>query len=199
MKCSSACADADVVVLAPDAQPGRAGCSNSRPASRAMPRSPAPRPGAMPAKPRRGRAGRDRNVPPPDLERTAACLRGDAAACIPSCRRRSTMPCACAAARGNARAGWTPQLCLVVRGADRPVAAPVRPGLAQCAVRDRVRRARRRGRPGRRRHGCDRRALAGLACAARQFPDARSAVRDARARRLACACTQDIAIAGAAA
>src|SRR5690606_4281000 len=77
------------------------------------------------------------------------------------------------------------QLRFLVCGADRPVAAAVGPGLAQRAVRDRLRRARWRGRAGRGRHGCARRTLARLACTAGQLPDGRSAAAGPRTARAA--------------
>lgn len=72
---------------------------------------------------------------------------------------------------------------LVVRGPGGSVLAAVRPGLAQRAVRDRVRRARGRGWAGRWRHGCLERALADLHAAVGDLPDGRPAARTARASR----------------
>src|SRR5690606_26022550 len=72
------------------------------------------------------------------------------------------------------------QLRLLVCRAGGPVAAPVRPGLAQRAVRDRVRRAPARGPPRRRRPRPAGRALAAGASAPGAVPDGRPAGGGAR-------------------
>ena len=102
----NACARADVVVLAPDAQPLPGWLQQLSPVFPAMPPSPAPLPGAMRAKPRRGRAWarspRRRtisNAPPPPAQ---PCRR-----CIPNCLPRSITRSHCAEAHVSARAVWT--------------------------------------------------------------------------------------------
>src|SRR5690606_29733337 len=126
-----------------------------------------------------------------------ARLRGHAAAAsgIAGGRRARRDPAWQRAAQGG-RTGRG-QLRFLVRRADRPVAASVGPGMAQRAVRDRLRRARRRGWAGRRRHGCARRALARLACAACELPDGRPAAAGPRtARALPRGCRRSTPAAG---
>ena len=182
-----ACGDADVVVLAADAQPAPGWLQQLARASPAMRRSPPPRRGATPAKPpswprdRRDRADARRS-------RTArARLRRDAADASGIARRRRPRRGVARLARASARVAWMP------RAMARGMAALIdlslrlwRPGLAQRVVRNRFRRARWRRRAVRRRHGCARRALARVARAPGAIPDGRSAcatcARNSRAK-----------------
>ena len=178
----AACGDVDVVVLSPDAQPlpgwlqQLAACL-ARDAAIAT-ATPWCNAGETAAWPRLGEV----SPPPDDVERTAQ-------ACAAMPPLHPELPAAVAhavALRGSARkrvggldsasyASWYAALV--------DLSSAVRPGLAQRAVRDRVRRARRRGWASRWRHGCLERALADLHAAVGDLPDGRPAARTARASR----------------